>query len=645
MSQASKAKTKGRKAMLARAGVLSPAKGSNLMESEAEESNPDFDEENQLNTEIEEESDDEGGEVDSESTVNINSDPETKALADWIRKNKSKSTRPRSRNSLFGEGTGISLPKMPVLTGPTAAQYSEWVNKATNYFQTQGIEELVLESAIGSLGRAVRADDGATPVATIKAQWCRLHTRIIGIIKSAIEGAVGTELFDEIENEQDAVGSTDPLQYDDDDFSWVDNFKAKNANYVWIKLKEKQQKYTAHDLANLIRKLLDLKLQAGSDPTIFRKQFTAAVKELKNANISLPQEVLMAVWLQALPKELSILRQALGARSGLRWMDIYETLVGEYSSRFFGKSKGNPTQPQFETANISSENPRRPNPKRKRKFSKDLRCSVCNKDSHTEDKCWTKHPHLRPTRIKKWNRNPQSDTTDDGIEHIMPFIEGDILNQLSECENEVLNESESVLHSSEPSLSSDDSTPSLHFIFDSAATSHVVNSVKRLKNIIEAPETTMTTALKGTTTIIRKRGEVRLNEKWKMRDVAYVPNGSANLLSEGRLCDAGYSIWKDKDVAIIRDKANKMVLKGVRWNRLWIYSTNRNGLKTKQFNTLVPIVSKRIENDVENGRVNSLSSQSKTSEPIPKKQRTHSNSSLSSSSSAGVSPPGGANRL
>jgi hypothetical protein len=650
MSQASKAKTKGRKAMLARAGVLSPAKGSNLMESEAEESNPDPDEENQLNTEIEEESDDEGGEVDSESTVNINSDPETKALADWIRKNKSKSTRPRSRNSLFGEGTGISLPKMPVLTGPTAAQYSEWVNKANNYFQTQGLEELVLESAVGSLGRAIRADGGATPIATIKVQWCRLHTRIIGIIKSATEGAVGTELFDEIETEQDAIGPIDPLLYEDDDFSWIDKFKAKNANYLWNKLKKKQQIYTAHDLANLIRRLLDLRLQAGSDPTIFRKQFTTSVKELKNANISLPQEVLMAVWLQALPKELSILRQALGARSGLKWMDIYDTLVGEYSSRFATRNRGHPTQPTppSEAANVSSETPRRHGPKRRRKQFKDVKCSFCNKDTHTEDRCWTKHPHLRPTKTKSWNRNQHTDTTDDGIEHIMPFIEGDVLNKLDECENHVSNESESMLHSSDSS-SSDDTSSTIHFIFDSAATSHVVNSAKKLQNIMEAPETMMTTAIRGTTTIIRKRGEIRLNDKWKMKDVAYVPNGSANLLSEGRLCDAGYSIWKDKETAVVRDRDNKVVLKGTRWNRLWIYSTNGIGPRAKSINTLVPIVNKRTGSNVENGRASSSSSSSQQnpSRPIPKKSRTQSNSSvnLNSSTSANASPPGGAHSL
>ena len=628
MSQASGTKGKSRKAVPPKAVATPRIQASTQAGSDVEDHSGGVEEqENQIN-----ESDP------SESDEDHTSNPQAKELSAWVRTHGAKNPRSTARSNLFGDGAGAALPKMPVLVGPTAAQYSDWVGKAVNYFQTQGLEELVLEPALESLGRAIRIDGGGTTIAAIKAQWCRIHTRIIGAIKSATEGAIGTDLFDEIEMEQEEVGSVDPLKNEDDDFSWVDRFLARNANHVWVKLKEKQQRYTAHDLTNLIRKLLDLKLQAGSDPTVFRRQFTSAVKELKNAKISLPEEVLMSVWLQALPRELSTLKQALGARSDLKWMDIYEALVGDYSSRMFSRAAGSNNRQPAESASVANETQHRDHrdhQQKKRKFSVRKVCSFCKKGTHSEDKCWSKHPHLRPNH-KTRTRRSQEDT-DDGVEHYMPFVDAEILNQFNEQQSEVV--SESALAS--PEQLPNDNVPSLHFIFDSAATSHVVNSTKALTNITDAPETAMTTALRGSGTVIRKRGEVRLNKKWKMRDVAYVPNGSANLLSEGRLCDAGYSIWKNKDCAIIRDADEKVVLKGIRWNRLWIYSTNGAELKPKPLRTIVEANGSRQANasGSKNGRASS-SSQA-TAEPVAKKLRTGSSSTSSSSSEC---PPGGAHR-
>jgi len=216
-----------------------------------------------------------------------------------------------------------------------------------------------------------------------------------------------------------------------------------------------------------------LKLQAESDPTVFRRQFTSALKELKTAKISLHEEVLMSVWLQALPRELSTLKQALGARSDLKWMDIYEALVGDYSSRMFSRAAGSNNRQPAESASVANETQHRDHrdhQQKKRKFSVRKVCSFCKKGTHSEDKCWSKHPHLRPNHNTRTRRSQED--TDDGVEHYMPFVDAEILNQFNEQQSEVV--SESALAS--PEQLPNDNVPSLHFIFDSAATSHVVNS-------------------------------------------------------------------------------------------------------------------------------------------------------------------------
>ena len=113
--------------------------------------------------------------------------------------------------------------------------------------------------------------------------------------------------------------------------------------------------------------------------------------------------------------------------------------------------------------------------------------------------------------------------------------------------------------------------------------------VKRIvEDLNDAPAMTMGTAINGQRSIITKRGKVRLNEKWTLRDVAFVPNASISLISEGRLADAGYTIIKNKDFVIVRNSQDKVVLRGPRVNRLWLYTVDGKTPDKKPTNTIIP---------------------------------------------------------
>ena len=129
----------------------------------------------------------------------------------------------------------------------------------------------------------------------------------------------------------------------------------------------------------------------------------------------------------------------------------------------------------------------------------------------------------------------------------------------------------------------------------------------------------MSTAISGQRSIINKRGKVRLNDKWTLRDVAYVPQATSSLISEGRLCDAGYDIYKNKDFIHVR-KDGKIVLRGVRANRLWVYTVNGATSTTpRPIDTLV--ASKPLPKQAEKPDQSEEKSQSSTqsNRRIPKK--------------------------
>ena len=84
------------------------------------------------------------------------------------------------------------------------------------------------------------------------------------------------------------------------------------------------------------------------------------------------------------------------------------------------------------------------------------------------------------------------------------------------------------------------------FLFDSGATTHLTGDKSLLIDPKPVPEIQVSTAIKGHHAVIRERGNVALSDKHLLQDVAYISTASNNLISEGRLCDADYSITKTK---------------------------------------------------------------------------------------------------
>jgi hypothetical protein len=489
---------------------------------------------------------------------------------------------------LYGDTTiPTTLPAMPKLAGSTAHHYADWRLKATNYFVTSGLSEVVTMEPSDSLKYAIEIDGNTRPTSSIKALWIRLNSKAYGVIRAAVETVMGITYFEDIESDPDGLSMREVVtasmkQLDTD-------FKNGCAYYLWDSIRRKLEQFTPHDLSRLVERYMNLKYTPRSNPIECRNYFDNSVRELKLAGVILPDKLHLAVWYKALPSELDSLRQALGAKPNLQWRDIYDALMNQYSSKKAARNNEKST----ETANAAFDNEKKKESIRTKRDqtklkngksndkSKKLHCNFCERDNHEVSDCHAykrAQAHALAAKNSKGKKTSDSEENTPLSEHAAIFLEDEIASMYHSQDTEEL-----------AALGQDDNGP-VHFIFDSGATTHVTPNKNVLDKIVTTPIITMSTAISGERSVINKRGQVRLNDNWTLRDVAYVSRASSNLISEGRLCDAGYDIYKNKDFVHVR-KDGKTVLRGVRANRLWIYTIDGDHSKPappRIINTLVP---------------------------------------------------------
>jgi hypothetical protein len=442
-----------------------------------------------------------------------------------------------SVGGLFGD-TSIpsSLPPMPKLMGHSAYHYNDWKLKATNYFRTNGLAEIATMEPLASLNYAVAMDGNARPKAQIKSLWIRLNSKVYGVIRSAVETIIGTSFFEEVESDPTALN---PLQVFTEDERKLDtDFKSGCAYYLWDNIRKKLEDFTPHDLSRLVEKYMNLKYNPRSSPIECRNQFDESVRELKLAGITLPDKLHLAIWYKAIPPELDSLRQALGAKSNLQWKDIYESISNQYSSK---KSTRNSERSEekahaAQEAELKKKNDLRNKrdseknkPKAENKFKK--RCSFCNGRYHDISEChfYREKQEVASTRASGNKKNKKISDSETDDEHAAVFIEDEVAATF---------QAQSAAELAAFGKDSNGVSDPIHFLFDSGATTHVTPVKHILEDINNFPIMTMSTAISGQRSIINKRGKVRLNDKWTLREVAYVPQATSSLISEGRLCDA-----------------------------------------------------------------------------------------------------------
>ena len=524
------------------------------------------------------------------------------------------------QNGLYGEvSIPMSLGAFPVLTGNTASHVTEWVRKCLVHFASVSLLDIITTDPTTSFNTAVKRDINKRPPETIMVLWERLNTKAYMALRAAVEPQLGRELSSSIEAEQEELYKFEyKFTQNTEDGSYsllnLEDFRVNNSYYYWSSLQE-LTRYTQNEIDQIHDNLYGLKFQIGYDPQRFKNRFLECLEQCRNADLIISERAKTSIWTKALPPQLEPLKQVLAAKVDLVWTDVFEALKSWCQQQ--------PLKPKHagEQAMYGSDGNKK-------------ECSYCHKPGHIEAECFSKHPELRPKgprsrgaahkpkkKFKKLYKKQAQSTSYGDYEHSAPAVEGD------QDISQIL-ESLSLHGDTEYGMPAREIQKKTYLVFDSAATSHMTPHLHQLEDITPVPEVHLTTALKGATTIIRKRGTLRLNNRWVLREVAHIPNGSATLISEGRLCDAGYSIFKDKKQLIVRDSSNHVVLRGFRHNKLWMYGADGIVPTKAAINTLSQV---------------DLTGQSDTEEEADggggKKVSGSSSSSSPSSSSSSAVPP------
>lgn len=460
---------------------------------------------------------------------------------------------PNSSNTiLFGENYRQSLGIFPVLKRNNKMEYVTWVSQVHLTLSGLGLSKLVTGTLEDSFNLAVDMDGGRRSVPEIFAAWKRVHSKACVSLQLAIQPVFGLNLINTIRSKQ---GPSDTIiqveQGTDGRYKLINthSFIYENAYYFW-KLIEQSITFSMYEAGKLLINFVTMKYVFRSDPVAFKAQFEL-MRTLLGSLMQIPDTMLKMIWFSAIPNECESLRQGLSARGdALKWEEIYEAILENYHQN----SKGMKLGPRHELGLIATTSGYKGKPKN---F---IKCDHCSKPGHTEAKCWEKHPELRNERKPKRNR-------ENDVEFQAPAIE---IDELSSRMGEVdLTHGEFFMKIRERSPPNQ-----VFFIFDSAATSHMVNDLSLLSDTRKVPAISVATAIRGQTTSITTRGTLLLNDQWKLTEVAYVKNGTANLISEGRICEAGFSITKDKNTILIVNGKGRTCLEGHRYNRLWIIGVN-----------------------------------------------------------------------
>lgn len=262
--------------------------------------------------------------------------------------------------------------------------------------------------------------------------------------------------------------------------------------------------------------------------------------------------------------------------------------------------------------------------KKKKQLNADLTdgekyCEFCTIDTHDTSECYSIKKEQKRLQNIMARTNKSAYSSSSTTHFTATFIESELAAAFApEADGDTDNDKDEE----QVNLAGDESP--ILFIFDSGTTTHVTPHKHYLTNIQNVPEVNMTTAVRGQHPTIRQRGIVKLNDTWSLSDVAYLPNATSSLISEGRLCDAGFTITKSQEVLTV-SKNGRIWLRGVRVNRLWVYCS-RGAVSRRPINTLRPTQSERKQpesaaSSAASSTASSSSTSSKSTRTIPKKVR------------------------
>jgi alpha-D-ribose 1-methylphosphonate 5-triphosphate synthase subunit PhnG len=465
-------------------------------------------------------------------------------------------SNPKSSGGLYGE-TSIpsALPEMPALISRSAAVFHSWKIELIRYLNKTNLIHLIDKNPVDALQLAFDMDCGVQSPEIIRNKFVLLHTKLYATIETATIKVLTKNWFvQKLKYGLPSYGRC-PIN----DAGWIKNFRYGNAHWLLAEISKELDEYQPVEMANLLDKLGSFKHKVGIHPIKTIEYWNNLVEELNSAGFNLPTKVQDGYWYRAIPAEMSGFKEALNAGGVPSAKQIQKRLLAHFRAENIGRQH----KPEIGAAGFES-------PQRRENPDKDQTCEHCGIKGHMKKKCWKLHPELLPEAFKSRSGKKIPEFAACGIElvpeeEVAAFFNTEQAYANKESKNSIL-------------------PPDFTALFDSAATSHVVNDERLLHDIREVPEVNLTGIVSGAKAVIRKRGSLWLSRenKWMLKDVALVPNAAMNLISLGKLAVAKCSTYLNDrqgtvDFTDHEGKRWRDVMKAQFINGLWIYS--REGTK------------------------------------------------------------------
>jgi len=309
---------------------------------------------------------------------------------------------------------------------------------------------------------------------------------------------------------------------------------------AWAAFQQNYESDSKSSLKSLLASWINTKQNGRSIPTLIDdiNNKKNRIKDIVTASTEAWEDTLSTlILLQSLDEQFAPLKQSLLIKNDLTLRECIQQVQRESEMN------------TFENNNISATT---------YKVQNTTTCTHCKKSGHTEEQCYTKHPHLRPNRNKKGgNRFNQKDKSSNNANNTTNKNPPSNNTGFNGWTAKLLNEANQVAEE----CTNNSNSNSITFDIDSGASNHYVNSFRGLANINKGEQHKVVVANNQTENTI---GSGTIPNR--LPKVHVVPTFASNLLSVSALNDVGIAVlFHPKQGVSLRDtKSNKIIAKGTR---------------------------------------------------------------------------------
>jgi hypothetical protein len=291
--------------------------------------------------------------------------------------------------------------------------------------------------------------------------------------------------------------------------------------------------------------------------------------DLKGRNIHVPDQIIIAIILSNLTKEydytVTIITAGLRSTAAINLTAIYSQLIDE--SRRLKGIKNDQNSNNYQNSNAEDVEMAMATTQKGRRTREHL-CEHCPIPGHPSDKCWFKHPHLRPTSRNGKQLNTQNSQNTSNSNALNSSQNGNSIN------NSIANHS--TMDTSNSAEYSSTSEYNLHFIhqvskafnpnewiIDSGGSIHIsceesyFSELQPIKQTIQWGNNAKSLVSTGRGTI--KAIIPSTNRTVTISNVLYIPELGVNLLSVGALIKNGATFNFGARIQITLNSENSII--------------------------------------------------------------------------------------